>query len=160
MMHDTLSETIVLLMVSVIAVAVFRRLKLPAILAYLMVGVILGPHASGMIASTDSIHFLAEIGVAFLLFSLGLEFSLPKLVANRKAVLGLGSAQVIITLLIAATISWLLGTSIQTAFVIGCVLSLSSTAIVIKQLAERLELDSRHGQHNNPLPYCCFRTLQ
>jgi len=148
MMHDTLSETIVLLMVSVIAVAVFRRLKLPAILAYLLVGVILGPHASGMIASTDSIHFLAEIGVAFLLFSLGLEFSLPKLVANRKAVLGLGSAQVIITLLIAATISWLLGTSIETAFVIGCVLSLSSTAIVIKQLAERLELDSRHGQQS------------
>jgi len=146
MMHDILSETIILLMVSVIAVAIFRRLDLPAILAYLMVGIILGPHAAGMIASSESIEFLAEIGVAFLLFSLGLEFSLSKLIANRKAVLGLGSAQVTITIVVAASVSLLSGTSIEAAFVIGCVVSLSSTAIVIKQLAERLELDSRHGQ--------------
>ena len=146
MMHDTLSETIILLLVSVVAVAIFKRLKLPAILAYLVAGMILGPYATGMITSSESIRFLAEIGIAFLLFSLGLEFSLSRLIANRKAVLGLGSAQVTMTLLIAASISWFLGASLETAFVIGCVISLSSTAIVIKQLSERLEVDSRHGR--------------
>jgi len=146
MIHDALSETIILLMVSVIAVAVFRRIKLPAILAYLVVGIVLGPHATGIMINTEAIRFLAEVGVAFLLFTLGLEFSLPKLISNRKAVLGLGSAQVTVTLLIAGSVSWLLGTSIETAFVIGCVLALSSTAIVVKQLSERLELNSRHGR--------------
>ncbi len=146
MIHDTLSETIILLMVSVVVVAIFRRIKLPAILAYLVVGLILGPHATGLIINTEAIRFLAEVGVAFLLFTLGLEFSLSRLIANRKAVLGLGSAQVTVTIVIAGSVSWLLGTSIETAFVVGCVLALSSTAIVIKQLSERLELDSRHGR--------------
>ncbi len=145
-MHHTLSQIIILLAISVIAVAIFRRIKLPPILAYLAVGIVIGPYATGLIANNESISLLAEIGVAFLLFSLGLEFSLPKLIANRKAVLVLGSAQVTATILIVALIIWLIGASIEMAFVIGCVLALSSTAIVIKQLAERLELDSRHGQ--------------
>jgi monovalent cation:H+ antiporter-2, CPA2 family len=146
MIHDALSETIILLVISVIAVAIFRRIKLPAILAYLTVGIVLGPHATGLMINTDTIRVLAEVGIAFLLFSLGLEFSLPKLIANRKAVLGLGSAQVTVTILIAGGISWFLGTSIETAFVIGCALALSSTAIVVKQLSEKLELNSRHGR--------------
>ncbi|HEX5637135.1 MAG TPA: monovalent cation:proton antiporter-2 (CPA2) family protein [Gammaproteobacteria bacterium] len=145
-MIDALSQTIILLAISVVAVAIFRRFKLPPILAYLVVGCLLGPHASGLVADTEAIRFLAEVGVAFLLFSLGLEFSLPKLIANRRAVLLLGSAQVTLTIIIAALITWFTGAALITAFVVGCVLSLSSTAIVIKQLAERLELDSRHGQ--------------
>ena len=145
-MIDALSQTIILLAISVVSVAIFRRFKLPPILAYLVVGCLLGPHAMAMIEDTETIRFLAEVGVAFLLFSLGLEFSLPKLVANRRAVLLLGSAQVSITIIIAALITWLTGAAIETAFVVGCVVSLSSTAIVIKQLAERLEVASRHGQ--------------
>ena len=145
-MIDALSQTIILLAISVIAVAIFRRFKLPPILAYLVVGCLLGPHASGLVADTEAIRFLAEVGVAFLLFSLGLEFSLPKLIANRRAVLLLGSAQVTLTIIITALIAWFTGAAVMTAFVVGCVLSLSSTAIVIKQLAERLEMDSRHGQ--------------
>ncbi len=144
-MHDALSDTIILLAISVIAVALFRRIKLPAILAYLTVGIFLGPHASGLVQNSDTLHFLAEVGIAFLLFSLGLEFSLNKLISNRRAVIGLGSAQVSITLFIAALSAWLLGASRESAFVIGCVLALSSTAIVIKQLGEQLETDSRHG---------------
>ncbi len=145
-MHDALSDTIILLAISVVAVSIFRRVKLPPILAYLAVGIFLGPHAANLIQSSDTLHFLAEIGIAFLLFSLGLEFSLNKLIANRRAVVGLGSAQVSITLFIAGFTAWLLGASMESAFVIGCVLALSSTAIVIKQLGEQLETDSRHGQ--------------
>ncbi len=144
-MHDALSDTIILLAVSVVAVALFRRLKLPAILAYLTVGIFIGPHAAGLVQNTDAMHFLAEVGIAFLLFSLGLEFSLNKLISNRRAVVGLGSAQVTLTIFIAGVSAWLLGASKETAFVFGCVLALSSTAIVIKQLGEQLETDSRHG---------------
>ena len=144
-MHDALSDTIILLAISVIAVAIFRRIKLPAILAYLAVGISLGPHAANLVQGSDTLHFLAEVGIAFLLFSLGLEFSLNKLIANRRAVVGLGSAQVSLTLLIAGLSAWLLGSSKESAFVIGCIIALSSTAIVIKQLGEQLEIDSRHG---------------
>ncbi len=144
-MHDALSDTIILLTISVVAVAIFRRVKLPAILAYLTVGICLGPHAANLVQSSDTLHFLAEVGIAFLLFSLGLEFSLNKLIANRRAVVGLGSAQVAVTLLIAGLSAWMLGSSRETAFVIGCIIALSSTAIVIKQLGEQLETDSRHG---------------
>jgi len=144
-MHDALSDTIILLAISVIAVAIFRRIKLPAILAYLAVGICLGPHAANVVQNSDTIHFLAEVGIAFLLFSLGLEFSLNKLISNRRAVVGLGSAQVAVTLFIAGMSAWLLGVNNESAFVIGCVIALSSTAIVIKQLGEQLEIDSRHG---------------
>lgn len=144
-MHDALSDTIILLAISVIAVAIFRRIKLPAILAYLAAGICLGPHAANIVQNSDAIHFLAEVGIAFLLFSLGLEFSLNKLISNRRAVVGLGSAQVTITLFIAGMSAWLLGANKESAFVIGCIIALSSTAIVIKQLGEQLETDSRHG---------------
>jgi len=144
-MHDALSDTIILLAISVVTVALFRRIKLPAILAYLAVGISLGPHAANLVESSETLNFLAEVGIAFLLFSLGLEFSLNKLIANRRSVVGLGSAQVGLTLLIAGLSAWLLGASRESAFVIGCVIALSSTAIVIKQLGEQLEIDSRHG---------------
>lgn len=145
-MHDALSDTIILLAISVVAVVLFKRIRLPAILAYLTVGIFLGPHASNLVQNSDTLHFLAEVGIAFLLFSLGLEFSLNKLIANRRAVVGLGSTQVSLTLFIVALSAWLLGASKESAFVMGCVLALSSTAIVIKQLGEQLETDSRHGQ--------------
>jgi len=144
-MHTALSDTIILLAISVIAVAFFRRIKLPPILAYLAVGALLGPHATNLVQHSDTLHFLAEVGIAFLLFSLGLEFSLNKLISNRRAVVGLGSAQVLITLVVVSLTAWLLGTSEETAFIIGSVIALSSTAIVIKQLGEQLETDSRHG---------------
>ena len=156
-MHDALIDTIILLTVSVVAVALFRRLKLPAILAYLTVGISLGPHAANLVESSDTLHFLAEIGIAFLLFSLGLEFSLNRLIANRRSVVGLGSAQVSLTLLIATLSAWLLGASQESAFIIGCIIALSSTAIVIKQLGEQIETDSRHG--NSAISILLFQDI-
>ena len=146
MIHNALSDTILLLAIAVIAVVIFRRIHLPPVLAYLIAGIVLGPYATALVSNTETIHFLAELGVTFLLFSLGLEFSLPKLIANRKAVMGLGSTQVTLSILVAGGLCWLLGFNIETAFVLGCVLALSSTAIVVKQLSEQLELDSRHGR--------------
>ncbi len=144
-MHDALSDTIILLAISVITIALFRRIKLPAILAYLAVGATLGPHAADLVDSSETLHFLAEVGIAFLLFSLGLEFSLNKLISNRRSVVGLGSAQVTLTIFIAGLSAWLLGANRESAFIIGCIIALSSTAIVLKQLGEQFELDSNHG---------------
>lgn len=147
-MNETiLHEILILLGSAVIAVAVFRRLKLPPILAYLFIGIVVGPHGLQWIPDTADTRFLAEFGVVFLLFTIGLEFSLPKLIAMKRAVLGLGGAQVLLSTLLAGVIAWALGVSWEGALIVGGILALSSTAIVIKQLTEQLEINSRHG-HN------------
>ena len=97
-MFDTLPLILVLLISSVLAVALFRRLRLPAMLAYFLVGMALGPHTFGLLANTEASREFAEFGIVFLMFSIGLEFSLPQLYAMRKKVLGLGGAQVFLTL--------------------------------------------------------------
>lgn len=148
MNHNALDAILILLVVSVIAVAIFRRFNLPPILAYLFVGILVGPHGLGWIPDSTDTRLLAEFGIVFLLFTIGLEFSLPQMVAMRREVLILGGAQVILTALIAGTIAWLLGMSIEASFVVGGVLALSSTAIVIKQLTEQLEVSSRHGRYS------------
>lgn len=146
-MNDSIFvEILILLAASVVAVAGFRRFRLPPILAYLAVGVLVGPFGMGWVPDTEDTRLLAEFGIVFLLFTVGLEFSLPQLMSIKKEVLGMGGAQVLLTLLLAAGIAWLLGLGTEAAFVIGAVFALSSTAIVIKQLAERLELTSRHGR--------------
>ncbi len=156
MEHGALTEVLILLATAVVAVAAFRRLALPPVLAYLAVGMLVGPHGLAWIPDTEDTHFLAEFGVVFLLFTLGLEFSLPQLVALRREVLGLRGSQVILTTALAWLGAWLLGMSPEAAFVIGGVLAMSSTAIVIKQMAEQLELNSRHGRNGSA--FCCFRT--
>ena len=144
--HSFLSEIIMLLAFSVVTVALFRRIHLPPILAYLLVGIAIGPYGFGLIQSTDSTHFIAEFGVVFLLFTIGLEFSFAKMVAMRRTVFGLGLAQMLLSTLLFASIAWLMGQSLLSSAIIGGILALSSTAIVIKQLAEQLELHSRHGR--------------
>ncbi len=147
-MFDGLSQILLLLAASVIAVALFRRVRLPPILGYLLVGVLLGPHALGLVEETDDMYFIAEFGVVFLLFTLGLEFSLPRMIAMRREVFGLGTLQVVVTtILFGAIAMWLLGVSIGIAIVIGGTLAMSSTAIVAKQLADQFELVSPHGRH-------------
>lgn len=146
-MHQSaLIEVLLLLAISVIAVTAFRRIHLPPILAYLGVGALIGPHALGWVAESENTRVLAEFGVVFLLFTLGLEFSISKLSSMRRAVLGMGGAQVVITTLVAALAAWALELSLPAALVIGGVLAMSSTAIVIKLLAEQMELNSRHGR--------------
>ena len=145
-MLDTLPQILLLLISSVLAVALFRALRLPAMLAYFLVGLVLGPHTFQLLPDSESSREFAEFGIVFLMFSIGLEFSLPQLYAMRKKVLGLGGAQVVITLAVVMGIAKLAGLNWAAAFVAGSALTMSSTAIVSKLLAERLDLNSRHGR--------------
>ncbi len=145
-MFETLPLILVLLISSVLAVALFRRLHLPAMLAYFLVGMALGPHTFGLLPNTEASREFAEFGIVFLMFSIGLEFSLPQLYAMRKKVLGLGGAQVFLSLGLVMTVAKLAGLDWPAAFVIGSALAMSSTAIVSKILAERVDLNSRHGR--------------
>ncbi len=145
-MHSTLQPVLVLLAAAVMVVVVFRLLKLPLLLGYLIVGVLIGPHAMAWITTTDKVRDLAEIGVVFLMFSIGLEFSLSRLRAMRRIVFGLGAAQVLVMLMLVLVVAMILGVPWQTGIVLGGALAMSSTAILAKLLAERFELNSTHGQ--------------
>lgn len=145
-MYDTLALIIILLVSAVLGVALFRALRLPAMLAYFTVGLAFGPHAFGLLPDTQSSRDFAEFGIVFLMFSIGLEFSLPQLYAMRKKVVGVGGSQVVITLLAIMGVGKLVGLSWPAAFVVAAALTMSSTAIVSKMLAERLDLNSRHGR--------------
>ncbi|WP_294947217.1 monovalent cation:proton antiporter family protein [Sulfurivirga sp.] len=146
-MHSPIVQIAALLGISLLFVAFAQRLRLPPILAYIFVGMLLGPYGLGWVASESQIRFIAEVGIVFLLFSIGLEFSLPQMISMRRQVFGLGALQVAITTLVFfALATWALHLGHSVAFVIASALALSSTAIVIKQLADQGELHSRHGK--------------
>ncbi len=115
-------------------------------IAYFVVGLILGPHVIGVLPDSESSRHVAEFGIVFLMFSIGLEFSLPKLYSMRRILFGLGGAQVLITLFASISLAWWLGLHLTSAFVIGSAITMSSTAIVSKILMERVDLNSRHGR--------------
>jgi CPA2 family monovalent cation:H+ antiporter-2 len=154
MTFTPLELTLILLGSAVLGVVAFRMLHLPPMLGYLAVGILIGPHALGLAESSEATHSLAEFGVVFLMFSIGLEFSLPKLLAMRSIVFGLGMAQVVLTIVATMVFGWALATQLpadihigwQAAFALGGALAMSSTAIVSKMLTERLELESEHGR--------------
>ena len=146
MEHTTLRSILILLAVAVLVVAALRRVKLPAVIAYLFTGLLVGPHGLGWIQDTADTRDLAEFGVVFLLFTLGLEFSLPKLLVMRRAVFLLGGMQVLLTTLGTAAMAWLFGAPVPVAIVLGGAFAMSSTAIVAKQLAEQSELNLQHGR--------------
>ncbi|MHB8454303.1 MAG: monovalent cation:proton antiporter-2 (CPA2) family protein [Acidiferrobacterales bacterium] len=137
---------LILLGVAVVLVAAFRYLHLPQVLAYLCAGFVVGPYGLAWIPDLEGTRYLAEFGLVFLMFTIGLEFSLPQLLAMKRAVLGLGGAQVLFSFTLIGGSVWLLGVPAEGAIVIGGVLSLSSTAISMKQLVEQLEQHSRHGR--------------
>lgn len=145
-MHSTLLLIVILLAAAVVTVALFRRFNMPPILGYLIVGMAIGPYALGIIPDSESTRYLAEFGVVFLMFSIGLEFSLPQLKAMRHIVLGFGSAQVIVTMAVVFVLTQLAGQSWQTSVIIGGVIAMSSTAIISKVLAEQTKLHSAHGK--------------
>jgi CPA2 family monovalent cation:H+ antiporter-2 len=145
-MFDSLSSVLLLLTSSVVLVGLFRAMRLPAMLAYFVVGILVGPYSFNLLPSTESSRHVAEFGIVFLMFSIGLEFSLPKLYAMRKTLFGLGGSQVLITLGVTMLLASFAGLSLSTAFVIGGALTMSSTAIVSKILMERVDLNSRHGR--------------
>ena len=137
---------LMLLGASVVSVIVFRRLNLPPILGYLLVGALVGPHALNLVTGVADVQYLAEFGIVFLMFSIGLEFSLPKLFAMKRIVFGLGVVQVMATLLLVTGIAVLAGLSWQAGVSLGGALAMSSTALLVKLLGERLELDAPHGR--------------
>src|SRR5216110_1129729 len=142
----SLQSVLALLASSVLAVAVCRSLQLPPMIGYLATGLALGPHALGLVSGIEETRRLAEFGVVFLMFSIGLEFSLPKLLAMRRAVFGLGLAQVAATIALALGAALAAGASWQAGLTLGGIVAMSSTAIVSRLLAERLELDTSHGR--------------
>src|SRR5580658_11197145 len=132
--NDPLLQILILLAASVFVVAGVRKLALPAILGYLAVGMLLGPHALALAVDNDTTRLLADFGVVFLVFTLGLEFSLPRLIAMRWDVLGVGGAQVFLTAgIVAAGLSLFFDVVPAVAVVIGGAVAMSSTAIVISQ---------------------------
>ena len=145
-MHNPLQPVLIVLATAVLAVVVFRLLRLQPVLGYLLAGIVIGPHALGWIAESNETRHLAEFGVVFLMFSIGLEFSLPKLIVMKRIVFGFGTAQVVISMLLVMAVVWMLELDWRVGFVLGSVLAMSSTAIVIKMLAERVELNSAHGR--------------
>jgi len=145
-MHDALPVALILLASAVAVVVVFRQLSMPAILGYLLVGAVIGPNALALVADTEERRYLAEFGVVLLMFSVGLEFSLPQLLSMRRTVFGFGGAQVAVTGAIAFAAARFAGQSWQDAVVLGGVLAMSSTAIVSKMLAERMQLHTPHGR--------------
>ncbi|HLJ37446.1 MAG TPA: cation:proton antiporter [Steroidobacteraceae bacterium] len=141
-----LTQVLILLAGSVFLVTLARRLKLPTTLAYLALGLLIGPHALAVVSDTGTTRLLAELGVAFLLFTLGLEFSLPRMLAMRGEVFGLGALQVGATAAVFAVIGNLLGIGWLPAIVLGGAVAMSSTAILLHQLTERAELNRTHGR--------------
>ncbi|MFN5348252.1 MAG: cation:proton antiporter [Polaromonas sp.] len=151
---SALELTLLYLLAAVVGVTLFRWLKLPPMLGYLAVGVAIGPHALALSKNADGVRHLGEFGVVFLMFVIGLEFNLPKLRSMRRHVFGLGALQVVLTIMLATLASLLLTTLAptlwqmpwQTALALSGAMAMSSTAIVVKLLADRIEMASEHGK--------------
>ena len=151
---SALELTLLYLLAAVLGVTLFRWLKLPPMLGYLAVGVVIGPHALALSNNADGVRHLGEFGVVFLMFVIGLEFNLPKLRSMRRHVFGLGLLQVVLTVLLATFGSLFLASMAptlwkmnwQTALALSGAIAMSSTAIVVKLLSERLEMESEHGK--------------
>ena len=156
-MASTLEVVLLYLVAAVLGVVACRMLRLPPMLGYLAVGVVIGPNALALAKDSAGVQYLAEFGVVFLMFVIGLEFNLPKLRSMRKLVFGLGMSQVVLTILgallgnlvLIALFGWIgrpWDLRWQGAVVLGSAMAMSSTAIVVKLMAERLELESEHGR--------------
>jgi len=145
-MENSLPSVLILLAAAVLVVILFRLLKLPAMIGYLLVGVAIGPNGLGLIPDTEGTRKLAEFGVVFLMFSIGLEFSLTRLATMRRIVFGLGASQVMLTLAIVVACALAAGADWRSGVVLGGAIVMSSTAIVSKLLADRLELNTLHGR--------------
>jgi CPA2 family monovalent cation:H+ antiporter-2 len=141
-----LRDLVVVYSFSAAVVYLFHKLNQSAIVGFLVAGILVGPYGLSLVGGTESVHVLAEIGVMLLLFSLGLEFSLEKLLQMRHVVLGTGSAQIITTILLVLAVTVYLDISPPMGVFLGFLIALSSTAIVVKVLMERREIDSIHGR--------------
>src|SRR5688572_26024272 len=146
MAGEILSQILVLLAASLLVLGTVRRFDLPPILGYLVVGMLLGPHALGLVANDEAVRLLAEIGVVFLVFTLGLEFSFARMIAMKGEVFGVGGLQMLLTTAAFGGAAWSYGVEPAVAIVLGGALAMASTAIVVKQLREQLELTRTHAR--------------
>ncbi len=137
---------LIILGLAVVIVSILRRINLPPILGYLIAGACVGPYGLGLLESKEEIRNIAEFGVVFLMFSIGLELSFPKLISMRRALLGLGGMQVLLCTLLALGVALVVGLSFPASFAVAGALALSSTAVATKQLVEQDELDQAHGK--------------
>jgi CPA2 family monovalent cation:H+ antiporter-2 len=141
-----LIKTLIVILASVGAVGLVARARLPAAVGYVLAGLVIGPHGLQLIATSDETTFLAQLGIIFLMFMVGLEFSLSAIIAARRDVFGVGSLQVGFTGLIVAGAAMLWGTRFPTAVLLGGAVAMSSTAITLKQLGDQGDLSSQHGR--------------
>ncbi len=145
MNFDILEVILSVFFIALVVTVIFRQLKLSVILGYLFVGALVGPHALGLVPDTPSIKELAEFGIVFLMFTIGLEFSLPKLLSLKSSIFITGSLQILLSILITVAACQIFNLSILTGLVMGSIIAMSSTAIAGKQLGEQLEYYSSHG---------------
>jgi CPA2 family monovalent cation:H+ antiporter-2 len=143
---DSLGQVLLLLTASVLLVTAGRRIGLPPLLGYVIVGILLGPYAFAVLHDAAETRAMAGIGVVFLLFTLGLEFSFPRMIAMRREVFGLGSLQTLVVGGAGAAAAHAAGVSWASATVLGGALAMCSTAIVLRQLGDQEELNRTHGR--------------
>src|SRR5687767_4449716 len=141
-----LQDLLTLLVASVPIAFIFHRLRLPTIVGFMITGVLIGPYGLGLIKNVEAIELMAEIGVALLLFTIGLEFSLRRLLEMKRLVLLGGSLQVLLSILAVTAIAYGLGRPVSQAIFFGFLFALSSTAIVLKTYIDRAEVDAPHGR--------------
>src|SRR3979490_3372539 len=141
-----LLKTLVVILASVSAISLVARAKLPAAAGFLLGGLVIGPHGLQLIATSDETTFLAELDIIFLMFMVGLEFSLGAMIDARRDVFGAGSLQVGFTVLMVAGAAMLLGAGLPAAALLGGAVAMSSTAITLKQLADQGDVSSQHGR--------------
>src|SRR5690554_6261763 len=146
MLETLLMQLLLLLGLTLPVVLLFQRLNIPPVLAYLLVGVLLGPHTGGFRVDAEYIPAIAEFGIVFLLFTIGLSFPASHIYAQRHQILGLGTSQVVLTTLVVWLVLWLAGVDGAVAFVLGAVFAQSSTTVIARQLEEQGEAQSRHGR--------------
>jgi CPA2 family monovalent cation:H+ antiporter-2 len=139
-------DLLTLLLASVPIAFLFHRLRLPTIVGFMITGVVIGPYSLGLISDVHAIELMAEIGVALLLFTIGLEFSLHRILEIKRLVLLGGGLQVVVTVLLATLIAYGRERSINQAIFFGFLIALSSTAIVLKTYIDRAEIDAPHGR--------------
>ena len=144
--HGFLFEVIIFLAAAVVFVLLSRRLRASPVLGYLVAGIVIGPHGVALVGDAETTRGLAELGIAFLLFSIGLELSWKRLGLLRMQIFGLGSAQFLVSGLAIGAVTFALGASVEAAVIVGGGLALSSTAIVLQILSERGEIASRMGR--------------
>ena len=147
MQFGTLESFLIIICFTLITALICRFIRLPVIVGYLIVGSIIGPHALGWISSTEQIKHLAEFGVVLLMFTIGLEFSLSRLMKLRRSVFIVGALQVFFSILTTIGIGLLLKIALTPMIIIGSIVAMSSTAIVLKQLTDQLEINADYGLH-------------